>query len=128
MAHGDARSMPRRSRRAADLVASVSRSRFGLHAIRDARKRTLCADHGTGSSSARRAAGAGVCAGGATVIGVIYHQVPPAVESVHVLSWQDGRPPVDMPSSPHNPVEPHLVRIECAAGAEIVVTFARRDA
>jgi hypothetical protein len=61
------------------------------------------------------------------VISLTYIQVPADVVAVHVLRWQDGRTPVE--AQPPRPVsrDSHTAQIDCASGADVVVSFERND-
>ena len=61
------------------------------------------------------------------MISIAYHDVPAAVASVHVLSWQDGRAPVELPPAPPLSGDLVIVYVECAAGSTVAVAFARKD-
>jgi hypothetical protein len=61
------------------------------------------------------------------VISVAYHDVPAAVASVHVFSWQHGRAPVELQPAPQLSGEARAVNVECAADSTVVVLLARND-
>lgn len=61
------------------------------------------------------------------MIAVAYHDVPAAVVSVHVLSWQDGRAPVEQQPVPQVLSDSLAISVECDAGSTVVVSFARPD-
>jgi len=61
------------------------------------------------------------------VISIAYHDVPAAVASVHVLSWKDGRAPVERQPAPQLSGGSLVVDVECAPGSTVVVSLARAD-
>jgi hypothetical protein len=61
------------------------------------------------------------------VISIAYHDVPAAVASVHVLSWQDGQAPVERQPASQPSAGSLVTYVECAAGSTVVVLLARTD-
>jgi hypothetical protein len=61
------------------------------------------------------------------MIGLTYAHVPPAVNSAHVLFWQDRRSPVELQPPGAIVRESNTAQIECAPGANVIVSFERTD-
>jgi hypothetical protein len=61
------------------------------------------------------------------MIGLTYVHVPTAVNSAHVLTWQDRRSPVELQPPGEIVRESNTARVECTSGANVIVSFERAD-
>ena len=60
------------------------------------------------------------------MISLMYADVPAAVTSVHVLSWQNRTPPVEM-HPPDQISGDSTARVSCTPGTDVVIAFDRSD-
>src|SRR5262249_42206191 len=112
-----------------DFIASPLRSRFGLHALRDARWRTLPSAGRTRGAAAPRADRTGVSEAGAMMIAapaaVVYPDVPPEVQRVSAYLWRAGSPPVPLVISLTR--EGRRLKVVLPASPAAVVALQRPD-
>src|SRR5215471_12736497 len=135
----------RRWRSRFDRLTSVSRSRFGVHAVRHAGAWTLYSGYRAGQAATRRAARSRACTRDPPMIAAIlafhiasssspssvvlsYREVPGAVVSVELFEWRNGEIPRRIRLQDDISIEQGATSVSCRPGNVLIVTFLRRDA